>query len=59
MVVGCEGAVEREEFGEDGFEGGVGFDKDSVLTPAPLLIKGEEIFWREEDVMLVAANGSG
>jgi hypothetical protein len=25
MVVGSEGAVQREEFREDGFEGGVGF----------------------------------
>ena len=28
LIVGGEGAVKRKKFGEDGFEGGVGFHKN-------------------------------
>ena len=31
MVIGGEGAVQRKEFREDGFEGGVGFHK--IILP--------------------------
>ena len=33
VVVGGEGAVQREEFCKDGFEGGVGFHVDTNINP--------------------------
>jgi hypothetical protein len=53
VVVRGEGAMEGEELGEDGFEGGVGFHRDSSVMGYTILkefslnfIRSFKEFWR-------------